>query len=160
MNVISFSIFLFQVLRHSGHSKAYRHEYLTVQPNTLDRNEDKKDATNNSEKNVLETEDLFGDKDSDDDDPSAETFLESRSVNVNTEIADNQTPHQSNSLLNNGDDDVHRNDVNNETEDFTVGSSSAQDDSLPNPVLSVIKDEPGLVLESSVRSSNKREREE
>ena len=127
----------------------------------MERYEDKKDGTNSSEKKVLETEDLFGDKDSDDDDdPSAETFLESRSINVNTEVADNKTLHESTSLVNIEHSDIHKNVVDNETGYATGTSLSTEADSAVNPVLSEIKEEPGLGTENGIRSSNKREREE
>ena len=127
----------------------------------MERYEDKKDGTNNSEKQVLGTEDLFGDKDSDDDDdPSAETFLESRSINVNTEVADNETLHQSISFVNIEHSDIHKIIVDNETRSVTGTSFSTEADSSLNPVLSEVKEEPGLVLENGIKSSNKRDREE
>ena len=67
-----------QVLRHSGASNSYRRDYMAVRPNPLEGKE--LEAT--GAKESAEPEDLFGDRDSDDEDPTVTSMLESRSVTV------------------------------------------------------------------------------
>ena len=75
-------------MRHSGAANSYRHEYLTVRPNTLGPKGQQKngpDIKDEKQSQVplqegVAAEDLFGDCDSDDEDPTVTSLLESRSL--------------------------------------------------------------------------------
>ena len=75
-------------MRHSGGNKGQRNEYLTVRPKTpcaTAPEEGKNGATGGGHV----AEDLFGDRDSDDEDPTAAPLLESRRL-VTAAAADDQ----------------------------------------------------------------------
>ena len=179
-----FFYFLFQVLRHSGHNKSYRHEYLTVQPNSLERDKNNNENGNGNENsenvpggnvlqgNVLE-EDLFGDKDSDDEDPTVRPLLESRSIKINKEIKEDENNGNNRENGNSGengdaeskvslDSDVHANSMMNGN--GTDSAAASQSQSLSQYVSADMgqiesKEEDPESFDSN-RSSNKRGREE
>ena len=183
-----FFYFLFQVLRHSGHNKSYRHEYLTVQPNSLERDKNNNENGNengngneneNSENvpggnvlqgNVLE-EDLFGDKDSDDEDPTVRPLLESRSIKINKEIKEDENNGNNRENGNSGENgdaeskvdigsDVHANSLmnGNGTDSAAASQSHSQYVSADMGQIESKEEEPEY--SDSARLSNKRGREE
>ena len=84
-------------MRHSGAANSYRHEYLTVRPNTLgvkvrqengpEVKEEKPDQGQGVAQEGAVAEDIFGDCDSDDEDPTVTSLLESRSLPICSESA-------------------------------------------------------------------------